>query len=138
MFKAIKITPANAKAIEAALAAVNGRATQHVFKRMSEIEWLAASAERKLDALKVPKFMRAGAEWVETSGAEVSSAYAKKNSTRKATTVQIARKSSAWYVTRILAGEVYKEGGGPGRLILTKEQAAKAVAEFSKQFAVAA
>ena len=136
--KAIKITPANAKAIEAALAAVNGRATTHTFTSFGEVQSMAAIAESKLNALSIPKAMRKNAVWSETSGAAVTNAYAKKSSTRAANWVRLERRSADWFLTNVGKTEVYKEGGGPGRLTLTKEQAAKAVAEFSKQFAVAA
>ena len=136
--KAIKITPANAKAIEAALSAVNGRATTHTFTSFGEVQNMAAAAEEKLNALSIPKAVRKGATWSETSGAAVTNAYAKKSSTRAANWVRLERRSADWFLTNVGKTEVYKEGGGPGRLILTKEQAAKAVEVFSNQFTVAA
>jgi hypothetical protein len=138
MFKAIKITQANAKAIEAALAAVNGRATAHTFTTFGEVQNMAATAEAKLNALSIPKAMRKDAVWSETSGAAVTNAYAKKSSTRAANWVRLERRSADWFLTNVGKTEIYKEGGGPGRLTLTKEQATKAVEVFSKQFAVAA
>jgi hypothetical protein len=138
MSKAIKITQANAKAIEAVLATVNGRATAHTFTTFGDIRCLAATAESKLNALSIPKAMRKGATWSETSGAAVTNAYAKKSSTRAANWVRLERRSADWFLTNVGKTEIYKEGGGPGRLTLTKDQAAKAVEVFSKQFAVAA
>ena len=138
MSKAIKITPANAKAIEAALAEVNGRATAHTFTTFGEVQNMAATAETKLGALNIPKTMRKGAVWSETSGAAVTNAYAKKSSTRAANWVRLERRSPEWFLVGMGKTEVYKEGGGPGRLTLTKEQAAKAVEVFSNQFTVAA
>lgn len=137
MSKAIKIAPANAKAIEAALAEVNGRATAHTFTAFGEVQNMAATAETKLGALNIPKTMRKGAAWSETSGTAVTNAYAKKSSTRAAKWVRLERRSADWFLTNVGKTEIYKEGGGPGRLTLTKEQAAKAVEVFSKQFAVA-
>lgn len=135
--KAIKITEENKAAIEAALSAVNGRATAHTFTKFSEIQYMAATAEAKFNTLSIPKAVRKGATWGETSGCAVANAYAKKCSTRAATWVTLERRSSDWFLTGAGKTEVYKDGGGPGRLTLTEAQAAKAIEVFSQQFRVA-
>lgn len=136
--KPIKITATNEAAIESVLAEVNGRATAHTFTTFSEIDGMAKAAEKRLETLSIPKAMRKSATWLEISGACVTSAYAKKCRTRAATAVQIERRGAEWFLVAVSRTEIYKEGGGPGKLTLTKEQAAHAVAVFSKQFKVAA
>ena len=131
--KAIKITEANAAAIEAALKQVNGRAEQHAYTTFGEIENLAAAAEKKLLGL-VFKKDAAGASYRETSGGKVPNSY---KQSRNATSVTLIRKSAGWYLASATATTVWGDGGGNGSLTLTQEQAEAAVAIFKKQFRVA-
>ena len=132
--KPLKITPENQTKIEETLLKVNGRAEQHAYTYYSEVEELAEVAEAKLEKLGIPKGMRPKAQWLEVSGGKVPSAYAKKASTRKATSVSLLRKASGWFLIYASSVPIYKEGGGPGRLLLTQEQASEAIKVFSKQF----
>ena len=134
--KPLKITIENQRKIEETLLSVNGRAEQHAYTTYSEVGNLAEAAEAKLEKLGIPKGMRPKAQWLETSGSSVANAYAKKASTRKATSVALIRKASGWFLIYASSVLIYKEGGGPGRLLLTQEQASEAVKRFSKQFAV--
>ena len=58
--KPIKITAENAAAIEAALKEVNGRAYQHAYTSLGEVEALAKTAEKRLESMGLPKAMCAG------------------------------------------------------------------------------
>ena len=124
----IRITEANAAAIEAALKAVNGKAEAHAYTTFGEIDSLAAAAEAKLEALGLPKSShRCGALWTETSGSAVSNSYAKKAFGRAATRVRLQRRPSGWYLVGAVATTIGASGGGKGELILSAEQDAEAV-----------
>ena len=138
MKKPIQITEKNAAAIEAALAEVNGRAEAHAYTSFSEIEQLAKAAEARLSALGILKKNAQGARWTETSGSEVSNAYAKKSRSRTATTVRLERKSAGWYLVQANKTEIWQQGGGAGRIALTPAQAEQAIASFRAGFSIAA
>lgn len=133
MTKTIAITPANAAAIEAALAAVNGRASAHAFTSFEEVADLAASAEEAIADLNIPKTARAGAVWYQTSGAAVANAY---KGTRQGTSVKLVRRTSGWHLEAAASATLYKEGGGAGRLHLTPTQRNEAVRRFEAGFSV--
>lgn len=130
--KAIKITAANAEAIEAALAEINGRANAHTYNSFDEIAEMAAAAEAALLDL-VCKKDAAGAEWREVSGGKVSNSY---KQMRNATGVTLIRKAAGWYLLSVRRTSIGKEGGGKGRLTLTQKKAELAVARFRQGFSV--
>jgi len=134
----IRITEANAAAIEMALKAVNGRATTHAYTHYSEIEALAAAAEAKLEAIGLPKAQRANAQWEETSGSAVSNSYAKKAFSRAATIVRLQRRPSGWLLLSASATTIGASGGGKGVLILNAEQDAEAVRRLRAGYSVMA
>ena len=113
MKKPIQITEKNAAAIEAALAEVNGRAGAHAYTSFSEIEQLAKAAEARLSALGILKKNAQGARWTETSGSEVSNAYAKKSRSLAA--------GGQFHITRVNPRDAFRVGRydlilAPGRL----------------------
>ena len=134
----IKITEANAAAIEAALKAVNGEAEAHAYTAFGEIEALAEAAEARLEALGLPKALRVGAQWRETSGAAVANAYAKKAFYRAATIVRLQRRPSGWLMLSAYATTIGASGGGKGELILTAGQDAEAVRRLRAGYGVKA
>ena len=134
--KAIKITEANAEAIESALLAVNGKAREHAYTTLTEIEALARRAEKQLESLGIAKTRRAGARRSDTSGAAMPNAYNKKCRIRKATLVRLERRATGWFLVDARSVEVWQQGGGPGRLAITKEQEAEAIAAFKQSFSV--
>ena len=132
--KPIKVTGSNAAAIEAALKSVNGKAWDHAYTVFREISHMTTVAEAACrDILNVKDIH--GAKWTETSGDRCPNSYKYK---RRATTVTIERRKSGWFLVSVDATEVWKEGGGPGRLILTPEQDAAAKAKFATRYSVAA
>lgn len=131
--KAIKIDIKNAATIEAALAAVNGRAEAHTYTTFYEVADVAAKAEAALENLLL-KGDRPGARWSKTSGSKVANSY--KNS-RLATTVVLERKTAGWYLVEVHSVSVMESGGGKGRLTLTQAQDAAAKALLQKQYRVA-
>jgi hypothetical protein len=130
--KAININAANARKIEAALAAVNGRASAHTFTTFAEVEQVATTLERKLQGLGIAKKYRAGAGGTARSGDGVAKAY---DYTRKATEIRIERRSSTWFLAAIYEATAYAEGSHP-RLVLTENQDAIAIANLRSAYSV--
>lgn len=129
----IKIAPENAEALEAALVKVNGKSSSHTYDSFFHLDFIATDAEAILEHLKLPKRIRSGAEVVSISGGRVPNSY---KYARRATLVTLTRGSSAWFLTPVKPATVYKEGGGPDRLYLTKEQDCEAVSNFRSQYKV--
>jgi len=132
--KPLLITPKNADAIVAALAAVNGRAEAHAFTRVGEIARLASDAEEKVIALVGAKAHAPGAVYVATSGSKVANRYDYK---RQATRVSIERRAAGWFLTEVTAVEIHQQGGGAPRLTLTQAQDARAHEVLRRQYSVA-
>ena len=108
IMKEIKITQANSKKIELALANANGKSTAHTFVNFAQIEELIADAESRLVNLLGAKKHFPKAIFDATSGAAVHNAY---KYSRDATCVTLTRKSSEWYLVAAVSKVIYKEGG---------------------------
>lgn len=134
MDKAIKITKGNAVEIQAALRAVNGKATAHTFTSYEEIAAMAESAEKRVLEL-LGKKDAVGAKWAATSGDKVSSSY---KHARIGTHVVLARRSTGWFLTNVIPATLFAEGGWPGKITLTEQQAELAIKRFQKGFHIAA
>ena len=130
--KPIKINANNATAIEAALSAINGRATAHAYTSAAEIIAIASNMEKRLETLGISKKDRPGARAHSVSGGRVANAY---KYSRQGTSVTIARQGADWYLTHIAAWTVYKEGGST-TLELTPAQDAAAVRELRSAYSV--
>jgi hypothetical protein len=121
--KMIKIT--DDTAIDAALAAANGKATAHTYTRSTQLQMIADAAERRLESIGVPKNGRPDAGVIATSGDVLPRAY-KYAPIR--TRITLIRRPAGWYVTDISTGEYY---GAPSvRLVLTETQDAAAVSHL--------
>ena len=129
----MKIVPENAAAIEAELAKANGRASSHTVTSFAEVADEAYRAERKLEALGIPKSKRAGATFRVQSGGKVAKAYRR---ARRVTVLTMIRRASGWYLGELYSTEVYPDESGYGRLKLTAEQDAAAVALVRKAYEV--
>ena len=127
--KPIKIIPANAKAITAALKAVNKSAVTHTYAEAWEIVRLVDAADAELARIQLPKTMHVGAKYHATSGEAVSNSYAKKAHTRIATSVTLERRSTGWFLVGVEAATIWKQGGTE-RLVLTEAQRDEAIARF--------
>ena len=133
--KPIKIVNTNALAIQAALDAVRGRATEHTHSGAVEIVAIADTAEKTVIALVGSKKTAIGAKVFDTSGLAVSNAYSRKAYARVATAIEIERRSTAWYLTDIVKTEIGQHGGNR-RILLTGEQDALAVAKLRSGYLV--
>lgn len=131
--KAIKVTAANATAIETALAAVNGKATAHAYTTAQEIIDLAERAESQLEGLGIIKSARSGAVLISASGDAVPNSY---KYSRIGTRIELRRKSSDWYLTDAAQWTIYKTGGST-QMVLTKAQDELAIAALRKQYSIA-
>ena len=125
----MKIVPENAAAIGAELAKANGRASSHTVTSFAEVADEAYRAERKLGALGIPKSKRAGATFRVQSGGKVAKAY-------RVTCLVLLRRAAGWYLVECRSCEIYPDQSGYGRLALTAEQDAAAVALVRKAYEV--
>ena len=120
-------------AIVAALKAANGKATAHTYTRAVDIAALARTAEAKLEALGIPKAMRAGAAMMATSGSKLPNAY---KYAAQATIVRLIRKGAGWYLESAGATDLHPGSTPAERLRLTPNQDAKAIAVLRTQYAL--
>lgn len=133
--KAIKITADNAAAIEAALSAVNGKATAHTYTTAQEIIELAKRAESTLFNLLDRKADMKGAVMTATSGGSMPNSY---KYSRTVTHVKMERRSADWWLVAVEAGSLFPNQHGGIDMTLTKEQDARAIEVLRKQYYVAA
>lgn len=133
MKKPLPVTAA--EEITAALAEVNGRATSHTFTYASDVQHLALEAEKRLDALHIPKAARAGAVFIGESGERLPNAY---KYAAQTTTVTLVRKGKGWFVRHIARSSLYSRQTPTNELLLTPEQDALAVAAFRRAYKVVA
>ena len=131
--KPIKINAANAAAIVAALAAVNGKADAHTYTLASEVMYVANVAESALADIGIAKARRAGAVYGSTSGSRVASAY---KYSRIGTRIEMTRRSTEWYLTEVCAATLFGQAGRDW-LKITAAQDAEAVAHLRSSYAVA-
>jgi hypothetical protein len=129
----IKIVEENAEKIEAALKAVNGRATGHTFTDFSSIEEVAEKAEEALDDLDMPASYRRGARYCADSGSPVANAY---QSARKGTHITIERGTKGWYLVAVETRWLYPDQGGQSWLYLTEGQDEALVKRLRRNYTI--
>jgi uncharacterized membrane protein len=130
--KAIKINVENVAAIQAALAAANGKACTHTFTAF-EIIIIAEDAEVDVLGLLGNKKDVVGATVFARSGDKLPNAY---KYGRQVNQITIERRSSGWWLVYIGCFGTLDKSGLSSRLTLTHEQDAKAVARFKKAYQV--
>ena len=121
----IKIT--DTAAIDAALAAANGRAGTHTYSSAFHLRYIAEAAEARLEEIGVPKTIRAGAVVTALSGDKLPNAY---KYVPIRTRIVLTRRATGWFVTEIEAAQFRISPFE--RLTLTEPQDAAAVARFRK------
>ena len=123
-FKTLAITLANGKAINAALAEINGRSQCHTFNSWTQFLDIRDAAEAKMHGLGLSaKKHRIGAKVIAISGGIVPNCY--KSNYRNATRVVLMLKSNGWCITEMTRTEIDRRGGSE-TLMLTAAQAAQA------------
>jgi hypothetical protein len=127
----LKIERKNSDAIEAALAAVNGKATTFTITSYVDVADYAEQAEKKLEKSLLPKAERIGAKVFVTPDGPAAKAY--KYST-KSTSLNIERGSTGWFLVGVASITVYPKETGRLKITITQAQRdtiqAKAVADY--------
>ena len=129
--KSIKIT--DTAAIDAALLAVNGKATAHTYTHAHQVAKIADEAEAELEALGIPKKHRAGARYTAQSGSRLANAY---KHGAISTCVTLTRNSTSWTVASVSQITLYPGQSPQPIFILTAAQDAIAVANFRRKYSV--
>jgi len=132
--KPIKICTKNSAAIEAALAAVNGRANAHAYTTYGEIEEIAERSEARVVEWVGAKKRTVGARVVSCSSTAVPASYS--GFRRAATGVTLECRATGWFLTDIIRVDVTQAGGGADRLFLSRGQADCATARLNSQFVI--
>lgn len=127
----ILIDPKNETKIVAALAAANGRASDHTYTTLGDIAAVAREAEAAVLAV-LPKTLAPGAVYTAVSGGPVPRSYKYR---RNGTYVRLERGSTGWFLVNVDRIEIYDKGGSSA-LHLTQEQHLEAVARFSSAYRV--
>ena len=104
--KPIKVCEDNAKALETALAAVNGRAEAFCITTGEELDRIARRAESRLDVL--PKASRPGARVAYRPSGPSASRY---KYTARTTVVTLERRSAGWYLTDVRTDTLHPKAG---------------------------
>lgn len=125
--KAIKIEKENLNAIQAALDAVNGKATSHTLHNASSILTMVEKQE-ECAANLIGKSNLSGAKYIYQSGFEVAKSFKYK---RRGTQLTLERKSQSWFLTSVELIDLYQQGG-KSQLMLTETQAQLAIKRFVK------
>lgn len=115
--------------VRQALAAVNGKATQHTYTDLHDINRLVIDAESKLESLGIPKNNRHGARFSAESGDKVPSAY---KYSRTGARVVFERRKAGWFLVSIDTATIYQDGG-KCTLQITAEQQDQAIAAMHKK-----
>jgi hypothetical protein len=132
--KPIKLAKENEAAIEAALKAVNGRASTHAWTTLFELEKAAFWAEKRLERLELPKAVRPGARFVAQSGETLPNAYKYQATT---TTVELLRRGAGWYLVDAMQSGLYPKATPRHVLTLTPAQDAKAIEVLRRDYLIA-
>ena len=112
-------TDANTAAVNAALAAVNGRAEAFAITSWWEVAEIAREAEERLQAAGVPKAARKGVVVSHVPAGPSARAY---KYDARSTEVTITRGSSGWYLTGVRPATVYPRSAPMTRTFISPDQ----------------
>ena len=130
--KVIKIEEKNTVQIHEALREVNGAARSHTFRIFWQIEDLVEEAEKQLTDLGLPKKFWKGAKATFWSGEKMPNSYKWE---RRATVVEIERRSTGWFLNSVKADGIYHQPPKPSYL-LTSQQDEEIVKRIRSQYMV--
>lgn len=128
----IRINKANVDKMQAAIDAVEGRATARKIDART-IDAIATIAEERIEALLLTKKMSVGAVVNYQQGIKLP--VSRFRHTADATSITIVRGASGWFLTAVHRGYCYHGQGEGFDVTLSAEQAAFAKARFAMQFA---
>jgi hypothetical protein len=131
--KPIRITPKNTAAIEAALAATNGKAVEHTFTTIAQVMREVAQAEYQLIDLLGTKAHFVGAKYAIESGERVANAY---KYSRRTTRVIIEWRATGAFLVHVAESTAWTRPDAP-ILTLTPEQDAQAAEHLRRKYRVA-
>jgi hypothetical protein len=114
--------------VNQALLQVNGKACDHTFTQGAQIFELSKLAESRLEALRLPKKYRQGAQLEAVSGSPVPNKY---KFNRVGTRIMLERGATDWFLVSVKR-EVIHATGGYNILRLTEKQD-EAVVELVRQ-----
>ena len=125
----IKITDTNATKIQDALEAVNGKAAAWTIMLFRDVERVAEKVEKKLASL--PKADRVGAVATFRPAGPTAKSY---KYAARSTTITMERRATGWFLTDVIASDVYPKMAEALDVAITQEQAdeiqRRAIAEF--------
>ena len=127
----IKICEKNKEKIEAALAAVNGKAYNHSITNYTEIQSILTKTENRLFVIQSVKKHWDGIEVWATGGRHVANAY---KYTRQSTEICLERSSGSWKLTAINKCKLFSNQGGKVEIFLSKEAEERAKETFSRLY----
>lgn len=114
-------TEANVAAVNAALAAVNGKAEAFTITSWWAVSEVAKEAEERLRVAGIPKAVRKGAKVLHTPAGPTATAYRYHVAS---TEIQITRGSSDWYLTGVRAVTLYPRSAEKTTTTISPEQRA--------------
>ena len=106
--KAIKFDVKNAEKINAILAAINGKATDHTYKTFTEMVAACNFGISRAENLVGGKKYAIGIKIMVESGHSVKSAY---KYSRIGTSVRLECRASGWFITNISRADIWAKGG---------------------------
>lgn len=130
--KPIKITAANADAINGAIAAVEGRATARTCD-YSDCLRAVQLAEAHPALQLLPKKMHVGAGATYEQAVNLPNAY---KYSPEATTLRVERRASGWYLVAIHRGYCRRNQNEEAHMTLTAAQSEEAIARFRAGYSV--
>lgn len=127
----IKVVAANEAAINAAIAAVEGRAHARCLGYHSLVRMVTA-AEKALKATGLPVKHWPGARYAYSEGGLMGAARCYQGYHRASTLAVIERRSRHWHLIAASRPDWYKGEAGPDHLVLTPEQRDEVVRRFAQ------
>lgn len=131
----LNVAKADPAALEAALAAVNGRAFANTTTTADEVRSIADEAEAALAGLGLPKCHRRGAVAIHVSGKGLPNAYKYRGI---ATQIRLLRGARDWYLVAVERAPAYP--GDDGRALkvsISPEQDAQAGDALRRRLGIA-
>ena len=129
---AIKFDVKNAEKINAILAAVNGKATDHTYKTFADMVTACNFEISRAESLVGGKKFAIGIKIMVESGHKVTSAY---KYTRIGTQVKLECRASGWFITDICRADIWQKGG-QSTILMTPSHHERAIKVLGRGYVV--